>query len=81
MVTANKVTEAMRLSVNRPDVVIGQLVDEGRLSRSEEDETASSSSNTSRPTDTMNVLCCCCRRSVLKTHKLVLLSSKWEGGS
>lgn len=46
------------LSVNRPDVVIGQLCDEGGLSRGEEEEAASSSSDTSCPTDAVNVLCC-----------------------
>ena len=59
--------------------MIGQLVDEGGLSRSEEDETVSSSSDTSRPTDPVNVLCYCRRRSVLKKkrdHESLLVQNK-----
>lgn len=54
-----------KLSVNKPDVVIGQLSDEGRLRGGEEEEAASSSSDTSRPADTVDVFCCSHGRGVL----------------
>lgn len=61
------------LSVNTPDVVIGQLGDEGGLCRGEEEEAASSSSNTSCPSDTVNVLCRRRRWSVLYRWIYLLL--------
>lgn len=48
---------AVGRSVGAPDVVIGQLIDEGGLGRGEEEEAASSAADTSRPTHPVDVLC------------------------
>lgn len=43
-------------SVHAPDVMIGQISDEGGLSRREEEEAASSSSDAGRAAHAVNVL-------------------------
>lgn len=55
------------MSVNRPNVVIGQLCDEGGLSGAEEEEAASLGADPSGSTHTVNVLCCRRWRSELET--------------
>lgn len=70
----------MTLHVSKPDVVIGQLSDEGGLSGGEEEEAASSRSNPSCTSDAVNVLCRCGGRSVLgKTKKVIshVLLADW----